>query len=149
MKKNFFYANLQEQFSLLNRAVLSEDGSEIVALQKNCYDRHKTLCLHLLRDFITPVDRKDLYGISSAILTVFSALTSVFRLSSEERKMLDRCVKLLAADPFRFDEEVLRRREAMQVQFSALTHPSAAVQTCFSALDAVAEQLLLTAVGNA
>ncbi len=146
MKKNYFYATMQEEFSFLLKGTQTDSAEEIQRLQRACYQRHKTLCLHLLRDFITPVNREDLYGVSSAIFSVFSTL---FSLSKEERKCAEQSVLLLSCDPFRMDETPLRRREDLWNFWGEISRRSSAAQSCFSALDQIAERLLITAIRNA
>lgn len=146
MKKNYFYAIMQDEFSLLLKGTQTESSSEIQRLQEVCYQRHKTLCLHLLRDFITPVNREDLYEVSSAIFSVFSTL---FSLSYKERKCAEQSVLLLSCDPFRLDETPLRRREDLRDLWGDLSGRSSAAQACFSSLDQIADRLLITAIRNA
>ncbi len=146
MKKNYFYATLQEEFSLLLKAARTDSHEEIERLKETCYQRHKSLCLHLFREFITPVDREDLYAISSSIFSVFS---SVFLLSATERKIAEQSVLLLSCAPFRFDETPLRRREDLWDLWGEIPRRSPAAQRCFFALDTLAERLLITAIKNA
>lgn len=146
MKKNYFYAIIQDEFSLLLKGTQTESSTEIQRLQETCYQRHKTLCLHLLRDFITPVNREDLYEVSSSIFSVFSTF---FHLSWTERRCAEQSVLLLSCDPFRLDETPLRRREDLWNLWSDLSGQSSAAQSCFSALDQVAQRLLITAIRNA
>ncbi len=146
MKKNYFYATLQEEFSLLLKATRTHSAEEVEDLKSTCYQRHKSLCLHLLRDFITPVDREDLYEISFSIFSVFS---TVLPLSETERKIAEQSVLLLSCDPFRFDETPLRRREDLRDLWGEAFRCSPAAKTCFFALDTLAERLLVTAIKNA
>lgn len=149
MKKNYFYANLNEQFSLLESAVLVLEKEEVSRLYKVCCERQKALCRHLLRDFITPVARENIYAISAAILNVFPLLSQASWGSAEEKKMLEQSVLLLSADPFRFDESALRRIESLHAIWGDLSFCSEPARLCFSALDNIAEALLLTAIENA
>lgn len=146
MKKNYFYAALQEEFSLLLKATRTHSAEESENLKSTCYQRHKSLCLHLLRDFITPVDREDLYEISSAIFSVFPTVSA---LSDTDRKIAEQSVLLLSCDPFRFDETPLRRREDLRDLWGDCSRRSSAAQQCFFALETLAERLLITAIKNA
>ena len=146
MKKNFFYTTVQEEFSLLLSAVRSRSEAEIFALEKTCFSRHKTLCLHLLRDFITPFAREDLYEISAAIFAVFSTISA---LSESELCLAEQSVLLLSSDPFRLGEAALRRREELQSLWGDLSQRSAKEKAFCFALDRVAERLLVAAVKNA
>ncbi len=146
MKKNYFYATIQEEFAFLLKATQTDSEEEIQRLQRACYQRHKSLCLHLLRDFITPVNREDLYEVSSAIFSVFPTLSS---LCKTERKTAEQSVLLLSCDPFRPDETPIRRREDLWDLWGSSVGRSSPAQACFSALDRVAERLLITAVRNA
>ena len=146
MKKNYFYTIMQEEFSLLLKGTKTESSEEIQRLQETCYQRHKTLCLHLLRDFIAPVNREDLYEVSSAIFSVFPTL---FPLSEKERKCAEQSVLLLSCEPFRLDETPLRRREDLWDLWGGRSGRSSTAQSCFSALDRVAQRLLITAIRNA
>jgi hypothetical protein len=146
MKKNYFYAIIQEEFALLLAASRTENLQEIHDLQNTCLQRHKSVCVHLLKDFITPMQREDLYAVSSKIFAVFSTL---FRLSSSERKCAEQSVLLLSATPFRFDETPLRRREDLRDLWKNTPHHSPNAQACFYALDSLAESLLIAAIKNA
>lgn len=146
MKKNYFYAIIQEEFSLLLAACRTENAQEIHDLQTTCFQRHKTLCLHLLKDFITPIEREDLYAVSSKIFAVFSTL---FSLSPSERKSAEQSVLLLSASPFRFDETQLRRREDLWDLWENSKRRSPNAQECFYAMDCLAESFLIAAVKNA
>ena len=146
MKKNYFYTTVQEEFSLLLSAVRTSSESEIETARKTCLFRHRGLCSHLLKDFITPIQRDDLYEISSSIFAVFSTL---FPLSSPERTRAERSVLLLSSDPFRFDESTIRRREDLWNLWGDVSVLSPGGKECFFALDRVAERLLLAAVRNA
>lgn len=146
MKKNYFYVILQEEFSLLLKATRADSSDQIEELKTTCFQRHKTLCLHLLRDFITPVSREDLYAVSSGILSVFSTISE---LSATDRNIAEQSVLLLSVDPFRFDETPLRRRDDLWDLWGDLSHRSVAARTCFSALDILSERLLITAIKNA
>ncbi len=146
MKKNYFYAIIQEEFSLLLSACRTENAQEIHDLQTTCFQRHKSICLHLLKDFITPIEREDLYEVSSKIFAVFSTL---FSLSASERKCAEQSVLLLSATPFRFDETPLHRREDLWDLWENSSRRSPNAQTCFYALDSLAETLLIAAIKNA
>ena len=146
MKKNYFYTTVQEEFSLLLSATRTSSSGEIEQAQTVCFQRHKGLCSHLLRDFITPIQREDLYQISSAIFLVFPTL---FGISSLQRRKAEQSVILLSCDPFRFDETALRRREELREIWGQSFANSSTGDSCFFALDRVAESLLLAAVRNA
>ena len=146
MNKNYFYATIQEEFSLLLQATKLADSEKIKELQETCYHRHKAFCLHLLRDFITPMDREDLYEISFAIFSVFSTLLP---LSNMDRDRAEQSVLLLSCDPFRKDETPLRRREDLWDLWGDISGSSASVKACFFALDRLAERLLISAIRNA
>ncbi len=146
MKKNYFYATIQEEFALLLSAVRSRSAQETESLRTSCEHRHKGLCLHLLRDFITPMSREDLYGISAAILAVFSTLPA---LSDADRRVAEQSVLLLSTDPFRRDETPLRRRDDLQAFWKDPPRNAPAARMCFSALDQLSERLLLAAIRNA
>ena len=146
MKKNYFYTTVREEFSLLLTAVRTSSESEIQSARKTCLFRHRGLCSHLLKDFITPIQRDDLYEISSSIFAVFSTLS---HLSSVERNRAEQSVLLLATDPFRFDESMIRRREELWNLWGDVSALSPGGKECFFALDRVAERLLLAAVRNA
>ncbi len=145
MKKNYFYTTMQEEFSLLLSAVRAASKEEMETAQKTCFSRHKGLCLHLLRDFITPIQREDLYEISSAIFSVFPTVVS---LSSAERILAEQSVLLLSSDPFRFDETSLRRRETLWEIWEERSSLSSGGRECFFALDRLAEKLFVAAVKN-
>ncbi len=146
MKKNYFYTTLQEEFSLLLKAARARSSSEIEALERTCFHRHKTLCIHLLRDFITPVAREDIYAVSQAIFSVFSTLSA---LSEPDRSRAEKSVLLLSTDPFRMDETPLRRREDLWDLWADSSRRTSSGERCFFALDLLAERLLLTAIRNA
>ncbi len=146
MKKNYFYTTVGEELSLLLSAVRSRDDDEISALRHSCAARHTALCRRLLTDFITPVEREDLYEISKGILAVFSSLSG---LSAAEAGVAEQGVMLLSAAPFRFDASVLRRREEWERLCASVPHPSPAGASCFRALDRLCEILIVTAVKNA
>lgn len=146
MKKNYFYTTVQEEFSLLLKATQTSLKEEIERLQIVCYQRHKTLCLHLMRDFITPIAREDLYAVSWGICSVFRSLLS---LNETDRGLAEKSVLLLSAEPFRFDETPLRRREDLWDIWGDPFRRSDASQECFFSLDRLSERLLLAAVRNA
>ena len=146
MKKNYFYTTVAEEFALLLSACRTDDVQAIRALQTTCFQRHKSICLHLLRDFITPMEREDLYEISAKIFAVFA---TVFPLSSPERKLAEQSVLLLSVTPFRFDETPLRRRDDLWDVWGDVSRRSSSAQSCFYALDSLAECILIAAVKNA
>ena len=146
MKKNYFYTTIQEEFSLLLKATQTSFKEEIERLQIACYQRHKALCLHLMRDFITPIAREDLYAVSWGICSVFQSL---FSLTEEDRKLAEKSVLLLSAEPFRFDETPLRRREDLWDVWGDPFRRSSTSRECFFSLDSLSERLLLAAVRNA
>lgn len=146
MKKNYFYTTVQEEFSLLLSAVRCRSEQEISALKKTCFSRHKTLCLHLLRDFITPIAREDLYEISAAIFAVFS---TVFPFPDAEYRLAEQSVLLLSSDPFRLDETRLRLREELKDLWGDLLQRSAKGKSFYFAMDHLAEKLLIAAIKNA
>lgn len=146
MKKNYFYATVGEEFSLLLSALRARNEGEIFSHRQACVARHTALCRRLLTDFITPVEREDLYAVSKGILAVFSSISG---LSDRERTAAEQGVMLLSAAPFRFDASVLRRREELERIFASVSHPSSAGKDCFRALDRLCEIFIVTAVKNA
>jgi hypothetical protein len=105
MKKNFFFALLEEEFLLLKRAVAPDFPDSFATCEETCQHRHEILLSRLFRDFMTPLDRRNLYGISRGILGAFSLLRGCGPLSAEETDLILRTVDLFL--PLSFDERVL------------------------------------------
>ncbi len=146
MKKNYFYATINEEFSLLRIAVTASSKEEIFQAQRHCSQRHQSLCLRLFRDFITPLDRKDLYALSDGILEVFPTL---FSLTNGEKSELEPSVSLLSSDPFRLDVSALHRREEFLSLWQPVPLSGQTLFPAYRALNRLSKTLLLTALNNA
>ncbi len=148
MSKNYFYATLGEELSLLKKAVDVKSVSEIENLSHLCRDRHFSLSLRLLREFVTPVNREDLYRISALICSCVSSLKSAISLSDAERNVLRNAVSLLQGESFRFDETTLRRRQELDLLWDQISG-SPSFTVCRLALESLAEGYVVTALKNA
>ncbi|MBP3299965.1 MAG: hypothetical protein J6M34_00480 [Clostridia bacterium] len=105
MKKNFFFALLEEEFVWLKRAVSPEFPDSPVDCEEICRSRHEILVSRLFRDFMTPLERRNLYGISLGILGMFSLFRGCGPFSAGETDLFLRTVDLFL--PLSFDERVL------------------------------------------
>lgn len=111
MKTNFFYATITKELSHLCCAAEMLTSEAVRKESISCQSLHKTLCLRLFRDFITPMSRNDLYAVSSAILAVFSPLASCVGSSEGERERIFRAASLFL--PLRWDESILAVEEEL------------------------------------
>ena len=121
MKKNVFFALLEEELEWLKRAASPEFSDSPSQCEEVCRNRHKALVLRLFRDFMPPLERRNLYGISLGILELFSCLRQCGPLSSEEADPVLRAVDLLL--PLPFDERILSLQEAFDRTWSTSTLP--------------------------
>ena len=120
MKKNFYFALLEEELVWLKRAV-SEDFFES---ERTCRHRHKILVSRLFRDFMTPIERRDLYAISAGILALFSSLAEIGVLASDEKSLVLRSVELFI--PIPLDERVI----SLQEEFNRMWESSSRKLSC-------------------
>lgn len=110
MKKNVFFALLEEELVWLKRAVSPDFPDSPAQCEETCRNRHKVLVLKLFRDFMPPLERRNLYGISRGILALFRCLSQGGPLSSRETDLVLRSVDLLL--PLSFDERVLSAEDS-------------------------------------
>ncbi len=146
MKKNYFYTTIAQEFSLLLATLDPKGETEVHDAYRRCLDCHKTLSLHLFRDFITPADRGDLYSLSLGILEVFPTL---FSLPLSEKSKILPSVRLLSATPFRFDESALQRRTDFLALWQPVPAPGSSLFPTYNALNHLSQVLVLMALKNA
>lgn len=121
MKKNVFFALLEEELVWLKRAASSDFSETPSQCEETCRNRHKTLVLRLFRDFMTPLERRNLYGISLGILELFSRLRQCGPLSSAESDLFLRTVDLFL--PLSFDERILSLAETFDQAWTVSVLP--------------------------
>ena len=85
MKKNYFYRTLEEELGLLRDAVSAADLPAAEALFCRCGKKHEAFCLRLFREFVTPLDRGDLYALSQGILCLFPRFLGACRWNPSDR----------------------------------------------------------------
>lgn len=144
MKKNYFYTVIQEELSLLRQGVCSRDASEVSACKRKVQQRHEAMTLRLFREFITPLDRQDLYEISRSVVEAFSPISNGFSAS----KALCDAVEVLATEPLRLDSGILSRYD----RFCAFRDQGGGNREevlCFRCLDQIFYAMIKAALGNA
>lgn len=146
MKKNYFYATVEEEFLLLSRSCSEPPALDIQEVVRLVKQRHFALCRRLIGDFVTPAERVDILAISEGICGVADAMRSVPLPAPDLRKVWE-SVTLLGTAPFRFDTSAVSRREEFLKLWSS--PPSRDAETVFSALDRLSSDLLRAAVRNA
>lgn len=147
-KKNYYFETLQGQLNSLSDAVASRGSarSSVGAdFLETAYSRHRTLCIRLIRDFITPIERQDLYFLSQDILDAFSVIAAAV-LSEKEMGELKGCSDALADAPFVFDESAVRREDLFRRK-AACFRSDAGIR-CFEALHRISRRLLAVAVAS-
>ena len=146
MKKNYFYATVEEEFMLLSRICAETPVSDAQEVARQIKQRHFALCRRLIGDFVTPAERVDILAISEGICRVADALKASPLPASELRRVRESAA-LLGTSPFRFDGSAVSRREQFLTLWKApLSRDS---ETVFSALDRLSSDLLRAAVRNA
>ena len=110
MKKNYFYRTLEEELGLLRDVLSAPDGPAAEGLFRRCEKKHRDYCLRLFREFITPLDRGDLYSLSNGILCLFFRFLGAHRWSASDRAEALESVNLFL--PLPLGEQVLPIRDA-------------------------------------
>lgn len=145
MKKNYFYAILTQELSYLRQGVLSRSSEDRERLFSLCKQKHEALTRRLMREFVTPVNREDLYGISIAVCDAFFSLKST--ISPQEQPMIEQAATLLTSIPFPLNESVLDHRESLEKVWEGRPLSREGKQ-CRVAFDEVMRAMILTALKN-
>ena len=146
MKKNYFYAILKEELSLLLQGARTRSSAEREHLFFLCKQKHERLTRRLMREFITPVNREDLYRLSLAVCNAFLPIKST--VSSQEQSLIEQSATVLASVSFPLNESVLDREKEL-VGLWEKCPVSREGKLCREAFCAVLHAMVLTVLKNA
>ena len=142
-RTNDYYRILTEEFDLTEAAAGNPPTDDACEL---CRQRHFHLCRRLLRDFITPLEREDLFRLSDVTHRLCAFFASC-DLPAGERRALAEIFHDLRADAFRFDITAVRRVQSAETSLASLTL-SRKGEEGKGLLSEFARRLLETAVKN-
>lgn len=145
MKKNYFYAILNEELSLLLQGARSRSSAERERLFSLCKQKHERLTRRLMREFITPVNREDLYRVSLAVCDAFLPIKST--VSSQEQSLIEQAATVLASASFPLNESVLDREKELSDLWEG-TPVSREGKDCRAAFCTVMHAMILTVLKN-
>lgn len=111
------------------------------------YAKRRELCRHLFRDFITPIERRDLFSLSEAVIGGFEAFSSLKRVSAEEGNVLLSCVCDATDLPFELNPRESDRFERVFAR-SGNIRASDALR-CYTACLNLCRERLIVAISNA
>lgn len=143
MKKNYFYTAIQEELSLLRNIAFGKSRSEVTASGVSLLRCHESFMRRLFREFITPLDRKDLYAVSRSITQAAICFGSNF----PDSRPLREAVRTLAEAPLRFDEGILLQYgQFLEIRKTAIL--SASEEQLFRLLDDIYQAVINASLGG-